>query len=92
MRACAAARGGWGPFTDHPPVQASHRLENPGNLAVARSVLAGDHLPSMSETPSERPHASGSDHAAVVAEFAISGPWDTTERARLRLRRQRSEQ
>ncbi len=54
---------------DH--ILASHRLVNPGNIPVARTVLAGEHLPSISETPSDRAADPGSDHAAVVAEFEI---------------------
>jgi len=54
---------------DH--ILASNRLVNPGNMPVARTVMASDRLPSITETPSERPHDLGSDHAAVVAEFEL---------------------
>ena len=60
---------GRGELIDH--ILASHRLVNPGNIPVARTVLAGDHLPSMSETPSDRAADPGSDHAALVAELEL---------------------
>jgi hypothetical protein len=44
---------------------------NPGNIPVARTVLAGGPLPSITETPSDRGADPGSDHAALVATFEI---------------------
>jgi endonuclease/exonuclease/phosphatase family metal-dependent hydrolase len=60
---------GRGELIDH--IFASHRLVNPGNMPVARTVMASDRLPSVTEAPSERTQDPGSDHAAVVAVFEV---------------------
>lgn len=60
---------GRGELIDH--IFASHRLVNPDNQPVARTVMSSDHLPSITEMPSERTADPGSDHAAVVARFQV---------------------
>lgn len=60
---------GRGELIDH--IFASHRLVNPANLPVARTVQATASLPSVSEDPSERSADPASDHAAVVATFSL---------------------
>ena len=60
---------GRGELIDH--IFASHRLVNPANLPLARTVLATPALPSVGDTPSERSDDPASDHAAVVATFNL---------------------
>jgi endonuclease/exonuclease/phosphatase family metal-dependent hydrolase len=60
---------GRGELIDH--IFASHRLVNPANLPLARTVLATPELPSVGDSPSERSDDPASDHAAVVATFNL---------------------
>lgn len=60
---------GRGELIDH--IFASHRLINPDNLPIARTVMSPDPLPSMGDDPNARRNDPGSDHAAVVATFQI---------------------
>ena len=60
---------GRGELIDH--IFASHRLVNPANLPLARTVLATAELPSVGDTPAERNQDPASDHAAVVATFTL---------------------
>jgi endonuclease/exonuclease/phosphatase family metal-dependent hydrolase len=60
---------GRGELIDH--MFASHRLVNPGNMPVARTIMSPDPLPSMDDDPSARRNEPGSDHAAVVATFEV---------------------
>jgi hypothetical protein len=53
------------------PIFASHRLVNPANLPVARTVLATADLPSVGDTSAETNQDHASDHAAVVATFTL---------------------
>jgi hypothetical protein len=60
---------GRGELIDH--IFASHVMVNPGNMPVARTIMAPDPLPSMADNPNARRNDPGSDHAAVVATFEI---------------------
>jgi hypothetical protein len=60
---------GRGELIDH--IFASHRLVNPANLPLARTVLATPALPSVGDTPSERSNDPASDHAAVATTFNL---------------------
>jgi hypothetical protein len=60
---------GRGELIDH--IFASHRLVNPGDMPVARTVMATPTLPSVTEEPGERGADPASDHAAVVATFNL---------------------
>ncbi|MFM7732835.1 MAG: hypothetical protein ACKO6F_05140, partial [Cyanobium sp.] len=60
---------GRGELIDH--IFASHRLVNPANLPLARTVLATAELPSVGDTPAERSQDPASDHVAVVATFTL---------------------
>jgi endonuclease/exonuclease/phosphatase family metal-dependent hydrolase len=60
---------GRGELIDH--IFASHRLVNPGNMPVARTVMNPDPLPNMDDNPNARRNEPGSDHAAVVATFEV---------------------
>jgi hypothetical protein len=60
---------GRGAMIDH--ILASHRLVNPRNKPEARTVLATEGLPSVTEDPGERGAVPASDHAAVVASFSL---------------------
>jgi hypothetical protein len=60
---------GRGELIDH--IFASHRLVNPANLPLARTVLATAELPSVGDTPAERNQDPASDHAVVVATFTL---------------------
>jgi endonuclease/exonuclease/phosphatase family metal-dependent hydrolase len=60
---------GRGELIDH--VFATHRLVNPGNLPVVRTIRSVEPLPSMGDDPNVRRNEPGSDHAAVVATFNL---------------------